>query len=209
MHAFSDIVTNHPATLLPAQLPLALFDHVGCGLLVCDAAGELRFANRMARHELASGRLLRSAGRQLLRADGASGDLAAALRAAAQRGRRSLVHLAHARDRLMLTTLPFDVPGGEPGLVLVMLGRRQACSELELEMLAGSWGLTLAERRVLAALVREAKPSEIAEEHDVKLSTVRTQINSIRAKVGARSVEGLLLRAAQVPPMAPAFAGGA
>ena len=45
--------------------------------------------------------------------------------------------------------------------VLVMLGRRQPCSELGLEMLAASYGLTLAERRVLGALVREASPRSL------------------------------------------------
>jgi DNA-binding CsgD family transcriptional regulator len=36
------------------------------------------------------------------------------------------------------------------------------------------------------------------------VSTVRTQISSIRSKLGTRSVEGLLLRAAEMPPMAAA-----
>jgi len=97
--------------------------------------------------------------------------------------------------------------------VLVMLGRRQPCSELGLEMLAASYGLTLAERRVLGALVREASPREIAAQNAVALSTIRTQIQSIRIKLGARNVEGLLLRAAEVPPVASAlravFGGGA
>ena len=34
------------------------------------------------------------------------------------------------------------------------------------------------------------------------LSTVRTQIQSIRNKLGARNIEGLLLRAAELPPVA-------
>jgi hypothetical protein len=58
---------------------------------------------------------------------------------------------------------------------------------------------------VLAGLMQEEWPSEIAERHAVKLSTVRTQIRSIRAKFGTRSVEGRLLRAAEVPAMPPAL----
>jgi DNA-binding CsgD family transcriptional regulator len=187
-----------------SQLSLALFDHVGSGLLVCDADGLLRFVNHAARQELARGGLLVAVGRQMQRASGASGDLPGALRAAALKGRRSLVRLVRGDERLMAGTVPFSVPGLDQPLVLVTLGRRQACSMLELEMLGASYGLTLAERRVLAALVREAKPKQIADENAVKVSTVRTQISSIRSKLGTRSVEGLLLRAAEMPPMAAA-----
>ena len=46
---------------------------------------------------------------------------------------------------------------------------------------------------------------DIARTKGVELSTVRTQIASIRTKLGVRSVEALLLRAAEVPPVAPAL----
>lgn len=190
-------------TLLAPQLPLTLFDQVGCGMMICDEYGRLRFVNRMARQELASHRVIRLDGRALKQTPEAHGDLPTALRLAARRGRRSLVQLSRLGDQLMLTALPFEVPGGEPGLVLVVLGRRRACTDLDLELLGSVYGLTLAERRVLAALMGELTPSEIAERHAVKLSTVRTQISSIRSKVGARSVEGLLLKVAQVPSVAP------
>jgi DNA-binding CsgD family transcriptional regulator len=86
-----------------------------------------------------------------------------------------------------------------------MIGRRRACTDLELELVAAHYGLTLAERKVLAGLLRDARPSEIADAHSVKLSTVRTQITSLRLKLGARTIEGLLLRAIEVPPMASAL----
>lgn len=207
MNTFEDLFSSHSAAGLAPSWPMALFDHVGCGLLVCDAEGQLRYANRAAQHELASQRLLCVPAGNLRRTEGAAGDVAGALRLAAQRRRRSLVRLTRGGDQLMLSTVPLELPGSEPGLVLVMLGRRQACSELEIELLAGSYGLTLAERGVLAGLLRESKPSEIASERAVKLSTVRAQINSIRAKVGTRSVEGLLLRAAKMPPMAALVPG--
>jgi DNA-binding CsgD family transcriptional regulator len=200
-----------PGTLaqLPMnQLPLALFDEIECGLIVCDARGTIRFANQAARQELAAGRVLQQLEGRLRRAAAAAGELDAALRAASSRGRRSLVRLGQHDDRLMVSVLPLDLPEAEPGHVLVMLGRRQPCSELGLEMLAGSYGLTLAERRVLAALMREATPREIARDNAVKLSTVRTQISSIRIKLGTRRIEGLLLRAAEMPPLASALRQG-
>jgi len=188
-----------------AQLALALFDEIECGLIVCDGHGAMHFANHAARQEMESQQLLLHGGGVLRHAPGGSGEFDTALRQAAQRGLRSLVRLAQGSDQLMVTVLPFRSQGVNTALVLVMLGRRQPCSDLGLEMLAGSYGLTLAERRVLNGLVRQATPREIASANEVKLSTVRTQISSIRAKFGARSIEGLLLRAAQVPPVASAL----
>lgn len=204
---------HHPeSTSEPIAMPLfggplaqALFDQIGSGLVVCDAEGRIQALNRAARAELQRARLVRAATGQLQRASGAEGELATALRQAALKGRRSLVRLTAGDERLHLSTVPLH--GGSEPLVLVVMGRRQACPELELELLAGSYGLTHAERRVLAGLMQEARPSEIAKRHAVKLSTVRTQISSIRAKLGTRSVEGLLLRAAEVPAMPPALLG--
>lgn len=188
-----------------AQLAVALFDEIECGLIVCDEQGAIHFANQAAQQEMSSQRLLQRLGDRLRRASGCGGELDTALRLAAQRGRRSLVRITQGADQLMVSVLPFQLSGAESHEVLVVLGRRQPCSELGLEMLAGSYGLTLAERRVLGGLVRQATPREIASAHAVKLSTVRTQISSIRAKFGTRSIEGLLLRAAQVPPVASAL----
>jgi len=188
-----------------AQLALALFDEIECGLIVCDEQGAIHFANQAAQQEMSSQRLLQRLGDRLRRTSGCGGELDTAMRLAAQRGRRSLVRMTQGADQLMVSVLPFQLPGARSHQVLVVLGRRQPCSELGLEMLAGSYGLTLAERRVLGGLVRQATPREIASAHAVKLSTVRTQISSIRAKFGSRSIEGLLLRAAQVPPVASAL----
>jgi DNA-binding CsgD family transcriptional regulator len=187
------------------RLQRALVDEIECGLIVCDGQGHIDFTNQAAQRELGSAGLLLHVDGYLTRGPGAAGDLDTALRAAAQRGRRSLVRLQSADDRLLVSVLPFGPDGVGPGRVLVMLGRRQPCSDLGLELLAGTCGLTLAERRVLAALVRELTPREIAARHAVAMSTVRTQISSIRAKLGARSIEGLMLRAAEVPPVASAL----
>ncbi len=188
-----------------SQLQLELLDEIEFGLIVCDGDGLVRFANQAASRELNhAGMLLRHDGR-LRQAEGASGDLLAALRQAALRARRSLVRMDRGSDRLLASVLPFGATHAGGQHVLVMLGRRQPCSELGLEMLAASYGLTLAERRVLAALVREASPREIALQNAVALSTIRTQIQSIRIKLGARNIEGLLLRAAEVPPVASAL----
>jgi len=191
---------------LASQIAPALLDQIGCGLLICDAHAMLRYANKLATEELRARRLLQVRGGQLCCIDGVSGDLTGAIRQAAGHDRRTLVHLESRADRVVVTTLPLPAAdGASDAHALVLIGRRRACTDLELELVAAHYGLTLAERKVLAGLLRDARPSEIADAHSVKLSTVRTQITSLRLKLGARTIEGLLLRAIEVPPMASAL----
>ena len=58
---------------------------------------------------------------------------------------------------------------------------------------------------VLAALGMGVAPADIAQEQGVKLSTVRTQIGSIRAKIGVSSITDLVRRVAALPPMVGAL----
>jgi DNA-binding CsgD family transcriptional regulator len=185
-----------------------LVDEIGYGLIVCDRHGAVRFANRPARHELDSARLLRLAG-DALRCVGSGGTgFEAALKQAALKGRRQLVPLQQGSERLMVSVIPLQMDDSAEALVLVVLGRRGPCSALGVEMLANVHGLTLTERRVLAALLGEVSPREIAKAHGVAMSTVRTQISSIRLKLGVRSIEGLMIRAAELPPVTVALRHG-
>jgi DNA-binding CsgD family transcriptional regulator len=97
--------------------------------------------------------------------------------------------------------MPLDVADVDLPLVLVMMGRRQVCSPLGMELLASHHGLTFAESRVLRALVDNLSPREIAASHGVAIATIRTQISAVRDKLGVRSIDALLLRAAAVPPL--------
>jgi DNA-binding CsgD family transcriptional regulator len=188
-----------------AGLAAVLIDEIDCGLVVCDEHSVIRFANQAAQRELLSARALALTGERLRRVGEAGDDLDAAIQRAAQRGRRSLVRLGQGGDRLMVSVQPLCLDNGAEPAVLIVLGRRQPCSELGLELLANSFGLTLTERRVMAALLRQASPREIAADHAVALSTVRTQISAIRAKTGSRNIDSLLLRAAEMPPVASAL----
>jgi DNA-binding CsgD family transcriptional regulator len=194
----------HPAATTTALL-CCLIDEIDSGILVCDAEGIVRLANQAARHELDEGRLLCWNGTAVACSAGEGGPLQRALRAAALHGRRQMVLLERAKDWLLTSVVPLPQGDNAEPLVLLLLGRREPCSAIGLELFGTAHGLTLAERRVLAALLRDASPREVAEEHGVALSTIRTQILSLRAKLGARSIEGLLLRAAGIPPVAAAL----
>lgn len=189
---------------IPSSLPELLLDEIECGLIVCDMNRSICFVNQTAQRELASSRVLLRQGSELRSAPAAGGGLEGAVAQAAQGGKRQLLSLGSGVDRLLVSVVPLRA-GTERPRVLLVLRQRQACSELGLEMLAGFHGLTLTERRVMAALLRRCSPREIAEQHGVALSTVRTQIHSIRAKIGTRSIDELLLRAAEVPPVASAL----
>lgn len=192
-------------TAAMGALAAAVVDEIECGLVVCDSHGHIGFANQAAQRELGSARVIVRNGNSVQRLPQASGELDTAIRQAAERGKRSLVRLACSGDRLMVSVLPLQQPDNDTRHVLLVMGRRQPCSDLGLEMLASTYGLTLAERRVLSGLVREATPREIATENAVALCTVRTQILALRSKLGTRNIEGLLLRAAEVPPVASAL----
>lgn len=186
-------------------LALALLEHIDGGIAACDAEGRLLLANGAARREFESRRaLLLEAGKVRCPDEGAP-DFLAAVQDAALRQRSSLLCAGVGDSRLMLAVMPVSVAPAQPPAVLLMLGRRSLCSALGLEMLAIRHGLTLTERRVLKHLIDGRPARTIAEEHGVALSTVRTQIQSLRHKLGARNIDALLLRAAQVPPVSAPY----
>ncbi len=183
------------------KLAAALMDQVECGLITCRADGSLIHANRAARRELALGQVLSLLANTLHCRPEAQAELNTALNDAALKQRSRLLLLGSGEDRLTAVAMPIQVESLGVPAALLMIGRRNVCSPLGLEMLALRYGLTLTERRVLRALIASQSARDIADAHGVAMSTIRSQIQSIRDKVGARSIEELLLRAAQVPPV--------
>jgi DNA-binding CsgD family transcriptional regulator len=195
--------TAHPATEpgVVGRLLAALMDRIECGVVACLADGELLHANLAARRELADARTLRIADERLQCAAESREAWVAALRSAASGHRTSLVVLGKGPDRLNIAAMPLPLEAGGPPVVVVVMGRRTPCSTLGMEMLASRHGLTYAESRVLRELVGNRTPREIAATHGVSVATVRTQIQSVRDKLGVRSIDALLLRAAELPPL--------
>ena len=187
------------AASLPQRLRTALLDEIALGLMVCDRHGQLQFVNPAADQELASEHVLSRLGQRLCCTGTNSSALDGALRKAASKGVRQLLTLTHAANSLMVAVVPLAMDNVCEPMLMLVLGRRGACSALGLEMLSGLYGLTLAERRVLCGLVADISPRDIAACGGVSLSTVRTQIASIRTKFGVRNIEGVLIRVAEVP----------
>ncbi len=183
------------------KLAAALMDQVECGLVTCRSDGVVIHANRAARRELDQGRVLSLIGNVVHCKVDPQIDLVNALHDAALKQRSRLLLLGSGSDRLAAVAMPIHSEGLGSPAALLMIGRRSVCSPLGLEMLALRYGLTLTERRVLRALIASQTARDIADAHGVAMSTVRSQIQSIRDKVGVHSIEELLLRAAQVPPV--------
>ena len=183
------------------KLAAALMDQVECGLITCRSDGTVIHANRAARRELDQGRVLMLVGNAVHCTVDSQAELNSALNDAALKQRSRLLLLGTGSDRLAAVAMPIQSEGLGSPAALLMVGRRNVCSPLGLEMLALRHGLTLTERRVLRALIASQTARDIADAHGVAMSTVRSQIQSIRDKVGVHSIEELLLRAAQVPPV--------
>ncbi len=190
----------------PQDLLLRVLDEVDYGLLVIDGRGRIRHANHLARHELTSGRVITAQSRMLL---GASTDLCTQIQGAlehALRGHRRLLQLKQGSHELSMALVPlnhpleFDAPS-----VLVLLSRKNACDNLALRMFARAQSLSPSEEAVLLALCRGASIPEIASDHQVAQSTVRSQIKALREKTGCNSIRSLMQRVHSLPPVVPAL----
>ena len=183
-----------------ALLP-ALLDQIDCGLVACTGEGELLHANRAGRRELAHGGALWLAGGRVICEISLRFDFEQAVREAVSARRTRMLMVGPEDSALRVVVMPVYAESDEEPCALVMLGRRALCSPLGLQMMALESELTTAEQRVLRALVDGRSAHEIALDHGVSLSMVGAQIQAIRDKMGVRSVDALLLRAAQLPPV--------
>lgn len=193
----------HPSFLL------RLLDEIDYGLLVVNARGLVQHANHLARHELGSGRLM------FWGADGSvactSGALTQQLMdgiACGLRGRRRLLYLKNDAHTLPVAVVPLTHALEDPaGSVLLLLSRQRAGDNLALQMFAREHSLTPTEESVLRALCDGREVDEIAVQHGVAESTVRTQVRALRDKTGATGIRHLVQRVMTLPPVVPALRG--
>ncbi|MFG5409750.1 hypothetical protein ABXN37_18700 [Piscinibacter sakaiensis] len=117
------------------------------------------------------------------------------------RGLRRVLHLGEGSGRI-LAVVPLPPASANSGPdAMLLLGRREVCRELSLDWFARTHRLTPAETAVLKGLCASRSPKAIATDHGVCVSTVRTQIGSIRAKTGAESIRGVVAMVVQMPQL--------
>lgn len=193
-----------------------ILEELDTGVIVCSETGRLALANNVARRELLGGRPLAVDNTGLIylaaEAQPALRQWQAALRAAALSRQRQMLALSDGAQRLMVSVMPL---GHQARWALVMLGRRQPAPTLAVEMLGSLYALTGAEQRVLVGLLAGQRVEAIACERGVAVATLRSQVGSIREKLGAGRLEDLVRLAAGLPPMSsvlrspPLWAAGA
>jgi len=182
-----------------------VLEELDYGVLLVNAAGRIIHCNLAARRGLEEGHPLQINGHQLRAGDVEDMDrLCEALHAAETGGRRCLLRLGNGEGRANVVVVPLNRNVSQAA-VLLILERKQLCGELAAQWFALRYGLTRTETEVLKALSSGSRPNEVAEQQGVAISTVRTQIQSIRAKSGADSIGELMRQLAVLPPLMSAL----
>jgi DNA-binding CsgD family transcriptional regulator len=195
--------------LTQAQLTLAgealalILEEISNGVLLLDSQGTLVYANQMGRQELAHARAVTLSGGRLVSADAFRQQRLARALDEARAGLRSMVQLGPGNDARMLAFVPLagTQEGGSVRHVLVLCGRSGPADSVAVTLFAKAAGLTHGERDVLSSLCDGLDAQGIANLRDVKISTVRTQILSLRQKVGARNLPDLIAKVSSLPPL--------
>jgi len=188
----------------------ATLDEIDYGMLLLDADAQLLHINRVALAELDPEYPLQLLGRKLCaRLSCDVGPLHAAVDAAVGRGLRRLLTLGQVGSQISISVVPIgpSMQHRRPA-ALIMLGKRRVVGELAVQAFARSHGLTSGETRVLLALCNGLRPAAAAAQHGVAISTVRSQIGSIRAKTSTASIRDLVHAVATLPPFVDLLCGG-
>lgn len=206
-NAPTPVAIHHPSM----ELFKLVLDEISSGVLLVTESGNVRYANRVAARALVSTpALARDSGRLRLHSQRDQATLLKAL-TACRVGRRSMLELgASADDVLSLAVVPMSMSsaGYEDGIIaLVTLGRRIGCEPLSLQFFAQTHQLTQAESKVLGLLCEGMRSTQIASRRAVAMSTIRSQITSIREKTHTRGILEIIRMVSTLAPMVSALDG--
>jgi DNA-binding CsgD family transcriptional regulator len=214
-------VARGPAVATPlsgaereALAPLArcmahMLDEIDYGMLLVDADAQVLYLNHAARRELDRDHPLQLAGNLLVAPNTGDATALQEALAEAQRGKRRLMTLGSGEQFVGISVVPLNESDTRAGATLLVLGKRNVCEQLSVQGYARAVALTPAETRVLELLCVGVQPTVIASRQGVAVSTVRTQIGSIRAKTGANSIRELVRQVAVLPPLVGALRSSA
>jgi DNA-binding CsgD family transcriptional regulator len=181
-----------------------IVDQVDQGLALLSSDTSVILINQAFRRACSRSQTLRLTSQHLVLANGQNGELRRAVELAVG-GRRTLLEVhGEDTDRLQLAVMPLGrTAPGQTGSrpVLLVLGRQQLCEPVSRTLFCSNHHLTPAESTVLRLLADGMSPELIARTANVAVSTVRTQIVSIRQKTGAGSIGELLRLLAGLPQM--------
>ena len=180
----------------------AALDELDYGILLLSNGLGTFYVNYAAKVELDGTHPLQLVGSMLhARLPQDAAPLRHAVDQASARGLRRLLTLGERQHQTSVSIVPLGDGGPAAGAVLIVLGKSAVCESLSMEGFARAHGLTCAETRVLIELARGTRPSDIACQLGVAISTIRTQIGSVRTKTGAPSIRALLRQLSVLPPL--------
>jgi DNA-binding CsgD family transcriptional regulator len=189
------------------ELLRSVLEEMDNAVVLIDARRRILHTNRLAQRELASGTALCAIQGVLQVAHSAQLARLAQATRSAEVGCRVMIDLGAADHPLAVAFVPLDRSSKAYGeaTIMVVCGKHHLSENRALQFYARSQKLSSAEESVLQALCMGMGPDEIAQQHGVRLSTVRTQITHIRTKTGATSVRALVARVSALPPMGPSL----
>jgi DNA-binding CsgD family transcriptional regulator len=185
-----------------------MLDEIDYGVALVSASGQLRYANQLAQRALGGTAVLRLVDGVVQASRDDEQPLLRQALIEAARGLRRLLTLGQIGRRASVAVLPMsaaEVVADDAGLAMLVFGKQPASETLTLDFFARTHRLTAAEAAVLHGLCAGERPKEIAMKVGVAISTVRTQIGSIRIKTQTGSIRELVNRVASLPPITPAM----
>ena len=227
-----DNMAHTQAAAPELALLLAVLNQVDYGMAVVQAdTGQLVYANRLAQSALhpASTQptgLVVANGRVCARNPAHGAELAHALLRTQARLRGLLSLVGGGASETTVAVVPLDAPqplglnrpadcqdqnhdateniaiNDHPIYAMLVFAKQRLCDSTSITLFAQEKGLTGAEGQVLARVCEGLRPQQIAVRQGVQISTVRTQLRSIRQKTASDSVRELVDMVSVLPPLA-------
>ena len=188
------------------RLLLRMLDEMQYGMVLLDCNARIGYSNALGRDEICGDGPLQLRDGVVTCTDRAG---SAAFREAlvdALRGRRRLLTFATGVAGTSIAITPM-LDGEEYDRqqrathALLIFAKRPEIKNLSIDFFARAHKLTSTESQVLVHLAHGLDPAQIADRQSVAMSTVRSQIASIRAKTCTGSIRQLLDRVAMLPPI--------
>lgn len=190
------------AANLKTAATVQALDHVHAGVLVVDQDARVRFANPVAEGQLQHGAFTLAFGRVQGRSGEATRSLHRAIHRAAG-GATEVVSLPQPGGRAPVSVSVFRAAGeimqAVGGGASVMLVFSEPPGNVEETRLQSAFGLTPAETRLLAALVRGERLSDYAARAAVRTTTVKSHLRSLFLKTGEQRQADLIRRVMSDP----------
>jgi DNA-binding CsgD family transcriptional regulator len=190
---------------ISSQLLAFMLEEIDYGMLLVDDQLRVLHMNNAARRRFDGGHTIEvSNGRMTAQSAQDMHTVRDAVLAATGRMRRGLLELHRQGRREVYAVVPLQLSEHQT-LALLLASRDDVCQALSWQAFARLHGLTPAEAAVLEGLCKGERPNELADRFGVAISTIRTQIASVRAKAGAQTVGELIRELATLPPLLSAL----